>query len=222
MKGTSDLLQAVRNGDLDGVEALLRKDPALAAAKDETGMTALMSAVYMGQMDIARRLARGRRDLSIFEATVLGRIERVRELIEAIPEAVHAISPDGFNPLGYAAFFGSIEAVTLLLSKGANPNTVSRNALGVAPLHSALAGGQTAIALLLLNSGAQVNLPNAEGWTPLHYAADIGDAEIASLLMELGADHTVTDHNGKTAAQLAADVGHDHVAETILEAVGVE
>lgn len=222
MPATNELLQAVRTGDLDKVDELLNATPALASAKDENGVSAIMMAVYMGQPDIARRLARDRDDLSIFEATVLGRIERIAELVEAIPEAVNAISPDGFTPLGFAAYFGRIEAVNLLLAKGANPNVVSKNPLGVAPIHSALAGGQTAIALLLLNGGAKVDLQNAEGWTPLHYAADIGDAEIAALLMELGADHTKANGDQKTAAQHAADVGHDHVAEAILEAVGVE
>jgi len=222
MPKNAELVSAAKRGDYEAVAEILKANPGLVAAKDDNGVSALLLAIYHGHPDIAKLLATGRQDLSIFEATVIGDMGRLEELLDAIPEAVNAVSPDGFTPLGFASYFGSIEAITLLLARGANPNVASKNGLGVTPLHSALAGGQSAIALLLLDGGANVDQANKEGWTPLHYTADIGDAEIAALLLEMGADSSKKDKEGRTAAQLAADVGHDHVADVIFQAVGVE
>lgn len=222
MPRLKDLIIAAKQGDLEAIDKLLSDHPELADAKDEDGVSAILLALYHGHPDVARRLARDRTDFSIFEATVLGKLERLREIIEAIPESVNAVSSDGFTALGFAAYFGQLDSATLLLAKGANPNIVSRNALGVAPLHSALAGGQSAIALMLINGGADVNLKNSEGWTPLHYTADVGDAEIAALLVEMGADYSLKNKDNRTAAELAVDVGHDHVADAIFEAVALD
>jgi ankyrin repeat protein len=222
MANGSELIAAVKQGDLAKVGQLLQSNPGLASAKDDNGLSAVLLAIYYGQPDIAKRLARDRDDLSIFESTALGKLDRIEELVKAIPESVNAVSTDGFTPLGYAAYFGHLEAARMLLEHGANPNVVSKNDLSVAPLHSALAGGQTAIALLLIEKGANTNLQNGDGWTPLHYAADIGDAEIANLLIEIGADHALKNNDEKTAAMLAVDVGHEHVADVIFEAVNVD
>lgn len=222
MPRVKDLITAAKQGNLDVVDKLLSEHPELSDAKDEDGVSAILLALYHGHPDVARRLARDRNDFTIFEATVLGKLDRLKEIVEAIPESVNAVSPDGFTALGFAAYFGQLDSATFLLAKGANPNIASKNGLKVSPLHSALAGGQSAIALMLINGGSDLNLKNAEGWTPLHYAADVGDAEIASLLVDMGADHTVKNNEGRTAAELAVDVGHDHVADAIFEAVALD
>lgn len=215
---TAEILAAAKSGDTATLERLLEKDPAAACA-EEDGVSALMWAIYHGQSAAAERLASAKGRLTLYEAAALGDIEEIESRLAEDPSQINLHSPDGFTPLGFAAYFGRIGAVGVLLDHGADPNIVSQNALGVAPLHSALAGGQSAIAMLLLKGGANPNLVTGEGWSALHYCADIGDAELAELLIDEGADHMVRSKEGKTPGELAADVGHEHVAEAILEAV---
>lgn len=213
---TDLFVDALKVGDLAHVQVLLANDPSLADLK-VGDVSAVMFAMYYGHAAIAAAIADFRADLTSFELTVLGDADRLEQALKG--EDVNAYSADGFTALGFAAFFGRLEAAARLLELGANPNLPSQNSLRVAPLHSALAGGQSAIALVLLQGGADPDLQNAEGWTALHYCADIGDAEMAQLLMDRRADHTLRNQDGKTAAELAVDVGHDHVADVILEAV---
>jgi len=55
------------------------------------------------------------------------------------PIKINAFSPDGFQALGYAAFFNHEPAVRYLLEHGAEVNSPSRNPMGVSPIHSAAA-----------------------------------------------------------------------------------
>ena len=102
------------------------------------------------------------------------------------PELAVAFAPDGFTALGLASFFGHREAAELLLAAGARVNDQSRNAMRVAPLHSALAGGHAEIVELLLDAGADVNAVQADGYTPLHEAAQHGDQPLAERLVAAG------------------------------------
>ena len=85
-------------------------------------------------------------------------------------------------------------------------NLVARNAtIDVTPLHSAAAGGHSAIVKLLLEHGADPNASQDGGFTPLHSAAGNGDGESVEALLEAGADPSLANDDGKTPAHLAGD-----------------
>jgi ankyrin repeat protein len=216
-----EFFEAIKAGNAAEAMAMLDANAELAEA-ESGGVSAPMLALYYGHGELAAQLAAKKGSLSIWEAAALGDKRALQAAYRSRPDLIDAHSPDGFTALGFAAYFGRLEIVAALLDLGANPNVKSTNGLGVAPLHSALAGGQSAIALLLIEGGSDLNLPNAEGWTALHYCSDIGDAEMAELLLERGVDHSIKNNDGRTAAELATDVGHEHVAEAIFEAVNVE
>ena len=67
----------------------------------------------------SRSCSRQDRALNIFEAAATGQTARVRELIAANPALLNAYAPDGFHPLGLAAFFGNKATVEVLLQAGA-------------------------------------------------------------------------------------------------------
>lgn len=206
-------IEAVKAGDRAMVERMLGEDPALAGARDASGTSALLLAHYHGKAEVAEAiLARGPA-LDVFEASAAGDLARVRALVEAEPGLANAVAPDGFSPLGLAAFFRRREIAAYLLSKGADPSAPSRNPMKVTPLHSAVSGaGDTAIATLLIEAGADVNVAQRHGWTPLHGAAHGGDVEIVTLLIARGADVDARNDDGLTALDMARERRHSEVA----------
>lgn len=136
---TVELFAAVKAGDAGRIESLLRDDPALANARDESGISALLTAIYYGRGDIADLLVARGADVDLFAAAALGRTERLEALLRANSALVHSYSPDGWTSLHLAAFFGHPDAVTVLLARGAGVRAVSRNSTGNTPFHSALA-----------------------------------------------------------------------------------
>ncbi len=153
-------------------------------------MSDVLQAIYRGDAQEAERLAQGR-ELDIFEAAALGRTERLRELLEADPSLVNAWADDGFQPLGLSSFFGHVDSVRLLLERGAEVNSASRNQMKVMPLHSAAAARDAQvryeIARLLLDAGADPNARQQDEYTPLMAADQHGDSRLRELLVERGA-----------------------------------
>jgi ankyrin repeat protein len=153
--------------------------------------------------------------LDVFEASALGTTERLREILAEEPARANAFGPDGFTPLGLAAFFAHPAAARLLLASGADPSQAARNGTRVAPLHSAVAGGSVEIVRELLAHGADVHARQEGGFTPLHGAAVDGGEEAIRLLLSQGADRSARDDAGKTPADLARESGKGQAAELL-------
>jgi ankyrin repeat protein len=159
-------------------------------------------------------------ELNVFEAAAVGRVDRVRELLDADPEVARAWAPDGFTALQLAAFFGHPEIVALLLDRGADVRAVARNDMGVMPLHAACASGQVDVARMLLAHGAPIDAAEHGGYTPLHEAAGRGDVALARLLLGHGADPALPKADGQTPRDLAAAKGDDELVALLSDAAG--
>ncbi|CAM3853772.1 ankyrin repeat domain-containing protein [Deinococcus frigens] len=206
-----ELFLAIRANDAGAVCELTRQDRALLEAVSPMGVSPVLFAMYYGHPDMARVLVKQGASLNIFEAAAVGEAGRVRELLDADCALLHAVSPDGFSPLGLSAFFGQDEVAGLLLWRGANVNAVSRNAMQVQPLHSAVAGNHFNLVQKLLEAGADVNAAQHGGFTPLMGAAQNGDAELVRLLLSHGAQAGALTDDGRSAADLAQEEGHGEV-----------
>src|SRR4030095_7578165 len=106
-------LEAVKAGDLEGLRAAIAGDPGAAGARDEQGISILVLAMYRGRKDMVEVLLPAHGPLDVFEAVLLGREDLVRELLAADRALAAAWSPDGFQPLHYAAWFGRREIAAL-------------------------------------------------------------------------------------------------------------
>jgi GrpB-like predicted nucleotidyltransferase (UPF0157 family) len=219
MDEISALISAIEEGDTGRVEELLLSNPELSHARHANGVCGLLWALYYGQAAIAERLAQGRNDLDIFESAALGRVERLADLLIEDRQQANAWSPDGFQPLGLACFFGQPAAARLLIESGAEIDIPSKNGAKVMPFHSAVASGQLEITRLFLRRGAPVNARQNGDFTALHSAAQNGQLEMLDLLLAYGADLDVHTRDGKAPLDFANQGGHTSVAERMQAAV---
>jgi ankyrin repeat protein len=184
---------------------------------DQPDISPLLQALYEGRTDDAEALRAELGDLDVFEAAAVGDTERVRELLDADPALAGAWSPDGFQALHLAAFFGHADAAKALLEHGADPSTVARHQfVKVTPLHSAVASeGAESLDTVktLLAAGAPVNAGAEGGGTPLHSAAFNGNAAIVEALVAHGADWDAAKDDGKTPRDLAREQGHEDLLQ---------
>ncbi len=213
MSQREQFIAALRAGDTTRVSLLIDGDPSLVNAADDSGVSAILTAVYHGHAQLARLLADRGAPVGFFEACALGDLNAVRRLLAQNPSLLGSHSPDGFAPFGFATFFGHPEIDRLLLDHGADIHAQSTNAMRVGAVHAAAAVCDHEMMQLLLSHGADPNARQQMEYTSLHTAAGRGDVRMATLLLAYGADRDARGSDGKTPADVARDGGHETFAE---------
>jgi uncharacterized protein len=204
-----ELLQA---GNMDGLRQAIEQDPTASDARDANGVSLLMHCLYRGRRDLAELVAnKKKKALDIFEATSLGRLDRLKECA-GDKAVVDSRSSDGFTALHFACFFAQPEGARLLIEARAAVDAVAANPMQVMPLHSAASARNLEAARLLLEHGAPVNARQQGGWVPIHAAAQNGDRSMVELLLKHKADPKLSNDAGKTPAMVAREKGHDEIA----------
>lgn len=206
-------IQLATQGDEHEALLELARNPALASARSPQGVSIVCLTVYRRRTALAAALAGARTDLDVFEAACVGNLARTVRLVSDGTSSADAVSPDGFSPVGYAAFFGHVELLRALIERGGQVNTPSQNAMRVCPLHSAAAHiDQTRaveLARIVLGAGADANARQQGGFAALHEAALNGNMALIELLLAHGADPAITNDKGASPADLARSNGHD-------------
>lgn len=206
----ADFIQWVMQGDETAALRALARDPELARARNANGVSVVCLAVYRRESRVAAALAAARSDLDVFEASCVGDLDRVRVLLDLDPAHVNAVSPDGFSPVGYGAFFGHVALLRELIRRGGDVNAASRNPMRVCPLHSAAAHWDPSkavdLARAVLEAGAEPNARQQGGYTPLHEAVLNRNYALVQLLLRHGADPKLANETGVTPLELARDV----------------
>jgi uncharacterized protein len=224
MNPVNEILAAAKAGNHDAVVALLDDDPSLATATSVMGAQPIHAAHFSGHKHIFDLLvSRGVR-IDFFLAAELGLLQ------ETSAESARAFSADGSTALHGACYWGQVSVARLLLDKGADPNTITRDSfLQIAPLGCAVAtpdvpnpGDDEDVVVelveLLIARGADVNGRRRDGLTALHGAAWRGHQRVIQALLAHGADLTIRGyagmgpHSGQTAAEVAEMQGHEGAA----------
>jgi ankyrin repeat protein len=100
-----------------------------------------------------------------------GDVDRMKTLIAAGSD-VNAFDELGFTPLHYAAKCESLEAITFLLSVGANVDAQDESKAGNTPLGEVAGTCSLAVAQTLVEAGANPSLPGSMGMSALHRASE--------------------------------------------------
>jgi uncharacterized protein len=210
-----EFISAVKSGDLSSASAMLDSNPELVSARDDSGTSVLLTAAYYRHSNIAALLIERGASVNFYEACAAGSLKNFNDNLKDEPELINTFAPDGFQPIGLAAFFGHTEIVRLLLNAGAEVDTQSKNGMAVTPLNSAAAGGNLEIARLLLEHGANPNTPQAGGFVPLHAAAQNGNRDMIELLLRFGANKAVKNNQGKSALDFATEESHKRLVDLL-------
>jgi ankyrin repeat protein len=202
---------ALRSGDLAAVKSLIAADASLASTRNDSGVSGVLAAVYMGRSEIRDFLIASGAVLELPEAAAVGNLARARELIEKNLAPPNTFSPDGFPVVALAAFLGHLEVVQYLATHGADIHAVATNGSGYNALTGAVTGGHVAVVHWLLEHGADANYRYAGNYSPLLTAAANGRLDIAKLLLAHGADPQATTNDGKSPLSLAIERNHPEV-----------
>ena len=124
------------------------------------------------------------------------------------------------NARGGTALFEATEAgnramVEFLLARGADVNAVN-NGYKRTPLETAVQHGFEAVAKVLLDNKADVNVRDSLGDTPLFIAAQFGQTNIVQMFLKAGAHVNVENNEGRTPLSFAA--GHPETVKMLLDA----
>ena len=117
-------------------------------------------------------------------------------------DTLYFIPGDDDYSLILAADGGDLDAVDLLVSRGADVNTKTWD--GVTPLMYAAQSGFPEVADYLIGHGADVNATPDNGMTALISVSKTGNFAIAQMLLENGARADVKDYNGLSPLMYAS------------------
>jgi ankyrin repeat protein len=198
--GNRALHEAGAFGQVALVQLLLERGAEIDATNAQ-GRTALHDAIELGQTQVAELLIRRGATVDVCAAAILGRVERLRELLDADPALANDRSTR-LSPLGWASYGNQVESARELIARGARMDD--------GELLCAASVGHVAMGRFLLEQGAD---PNAHdegfGGTALHAAACMrytcDASEFVAMLLAAGADTSARSRSGRTALQIAEE-----------------
>ncbi len=146
---------------------------------------------------------------------------QIIETLESVTsQGVHIDTRDGFgNTLMMMSVHHQKKGlVEWALSQGGNIDAI--NFAGVCAMHIACheSSGNFELAKMLINYGADLEIPDSNGCTVLHYAASAGDSQLVSMLINAGSNALARDNNRFMPIDYALESGSEQCAALLLDA----
>lgn len=193
---------------------------------DTNGHNPLFCAVESNQYFIARFLIEKGADVNlkykheyftILIASVFSRNVQLTSLLLDHGANIDDTDLCGETPLMWAVKEGMVDMATLLINRGANLEKLEPGSFMTALLLS-IQHRQPDTALLLIDSGADVNIKNIAGTTPIIWAASNGYYDVVERLIDAGANMDFRqDSFGNTALMRAIEHDYTHVSQLLIE-----
>ena len=161
--------------------------------------------------------AQAQRGITLAEACQEGRLKVVENILKfSTLVNVNAKDESEFTPLVHACKGGHVDIVSMLLSKGANPDLVDIGKQTA--LHHVCVAGRLDCLFQLIGAGANVNARDGMLQTALHIACMIGAGDVVAVLLKADADVDAVDNDLNTPLHRACFGGSDDCAEKLVAA----
>jgi ankyrin repeat protein len=222
-----EIHEFAQKGDLDGVKALIEKNPELVNARDNDGRTPLHWACRGVHLDVVKFLVGKGADVNAEDSN---KIIPLHSLASRNAAAAIAVLADnganidakdygGNTALHYAAMYDAAEAVEILVVAGAdieNRENYSRTPLILCARER---GGPRTIEVLL-KAGADINARDKFQDTALNLASWRGKKEIVDILLDAGASIPSKGRDVRYLFSMAASHGLSRLFNAVAKAGG--
>ena len=226
--GITPLTWAVRGGEAEAVELLLRQEVVTADKPDNNGKTPLLCAAARGHESVVKQLL-DRQDVNpnqpdssglspLILAAAWGEESVVKQLLNRRDVDPDKPDNEGKTPLLWAAMKGHESVVKRLLDRqDIDPNKPEDG--GRTPLlWAAIQGHESVVKQLLDRQDVKPDKPDDRGKTPLLRAAAWGEESVVKQLLDRrDVDPDWSDNEGKTPLLWAAMQGHESVVKQLLD-----
>jgi ankyrin repeat protein len=205
----TDIFQAVREGKMESLEALLKADAKLLDESNQFGQTPLRVAVISRRTNVVEFLEQKGVRWDAVSAVMFGRAEVLRGILLREPKAA-TTTDRGSSLLHLAAVNGDVPITKQLLDAGGDLR--AQDLRGLSPLGVALLKNQLEEANALRQRGGVENLFDA---------VFIGDLEVAKALVSKDKSMTsATNQTGTSVMEIAAGTGHTDILKLFLDRGG--
>ena len=226
--GATPLMFAAFKGD-SKIAKLLIKKGANVNSGDKNGSTPLMLSAHQGRLETVQLLIENGATLNdkdkdgntgLHLGASEGNLEVVKLLLEHGAD-FEVKNKDGKKAIDLAKEKGHDEIVKLLTEDEDKLRIFNKDfelrKNEYTKLVFAVVKGDPAIAKLLLENGADPNIPNRDGRPALIVAVQTRHFTIAKLFLENGADPNIPTKDDSTALMAAANSGQADIAELLIE-----
>ena len=165
--GETSLMTASRSGNAEAVKLLVARGANVNAVESVKGQTALMWAVAERHPKVVQALLEVGANASARSEPRPRRVNTTSGGATWEPRTTMDVEQGGYTPLLFAAREGDLESARLLVAAGAKVNENAPD--GTSPLVVATHSGHSALAVFLLDKGADANAVGA-GYTAMHAA----------------------------------------------------
>ncbi|KAJ8654170.1 hypothetical protein O0I10_010118 [Lichtheimia ornata] len=146
-----------------------------------------------------------------------GNIAAVKRLLKKVPNIQNPDPETGYTTLMYAARYGHVDLVDLLLEMGHEEEVISVDHDGITVLMIAAMYNHVEIFYSYVSRYPEcIHAISKNGWTALLYAAKNGNAALVSYLLSISADIDHVDNEGNSALHHASAWGHSTVMELLV------